>query len=202
MGFIHGKLEHLFCARGQGHFTENDPLATPDDGFNGMTDLVYFDSQIGEHLSGNAFSFTEQSQEKMLRADRGMLEALRFFLCQRQDVTGPFREPVESVKKFRWSGVFSLDNLSKQLSELIKRIVRIGARLVLCMGSNTLPLEVILKIGWRKAVIGTNAIGGELAFVHQATDGDWINVEKLRYFLGSHEMFHARPFLRAKRNYA
>ena len=65
-----------------------------------------------------------------------------------------------------------------------------------------MPLEVILKIGWRKAVIGTNALSGKFAFVHQATDGDWINVEKLRYFLGSHEMFHARPFLRAKRNYA
>ena len=63
----------------------------------------------------------------MLGADRALLEALRFFLCQHQDMTGPFREPVESVKKLRGSRVFSLDDFSKQLSKLIERMVRVGA---------------------------------------------------------------------------
>src|SRR6266446_3004009 len=119
----------------------------------------------------------------MLRANVIVLEALRFFLRQRQDMTGPFREPVESVKKFRWSRVFSLDYFPYQLGELIERIVQAGVRLVSCTSRNALPLEVILKIRRRKAVIGTDAIGGEIAFTDQSADRDRINVQKLRYFL-------------------
>ena len=58
MGFIYGELEHLFRAWGKSNLTENDTLATPDDCFNGMADLVYLDPQIAEHLSGNALPFT------------------------------------------------------------------------------------------------------------------------------------------------
>ncbi len=110
--FIYSKLDHLFCARGKGHFTKNDTPATPDDGFNSRTDLVDFDPQIAEHLSGNALPFTYQSQKKMLCADIIMLEALRFFLRQRQDVMDPVGEEVAASNKIRGSGVFSLDYFS------------------------------------------------------------------------------------------
>src|SRR5260221_1126510 len=127
----------------------------------------------------------------MLRANIIVLEALCFFLRQRQDVTCSFCEPVESARKFRWGRVFSLTYyFPYQLSELIERIVQAGVRLVFCTSRNALPLEVILKIRRRKAVIGTDAIGGEIAFTDQSADRDRINVQKLRSLLCSHYMFH------------
>src|SRR5207245_2802551 len=72
------------------------------------------------------------------------------------------------------------DDFEEQLQE------RIGIRLVSCASSNVLPLEVIGKIGPRKAVIVTNAISRELACVDQAADGDRINLQKRCYFLSSH----------------
>src|SRR6266487_1227052 len=42
--------------------------------------------------------------------------------------------------------------------------------------SCVLPLEVILKIGRGKAVIGTDTIGRKLAFVDQTANRDWINM--------------------------
>src|SRR6266699_3879902 len=132
----------------------------------------------------------------MLRANVIVLEALRFFLRQRQDVTCSFCEPVESAKKLRWGRMFSLAYyFPYQLSELIERIVQAGVRLVSCTSRNALPLEVILKIRRRKAVIGTDTIGGEIAFTDQSADRDRSNVQKLGYFLGSHEMFHDDPIL-------
>src|SRR5258708_36059228 len=104
----------------------------------------------------------------MLGANVIVLEALRFFLRQRHDVTCSFCEPVESAKKLRGGRVFSLAYYPPyQLSELIERIVQAGVRLVSCTSRNALPLEVILKIRRRKAVIGTDAIGGGVAFTEQ-----------------------------------
>src|SRR6266487_375432 len=117
----------------------------------------------------------------MLRTYIVMMEAHRFFLRQCQNVTRPFSEPVEAIHHIRRSCVFPLDDFTKHMGELIKRI----ARLVLCMRSYTLPLEVILQIGERKAIISANAISGKLTFVNQAADGHWINVEQLRQFLRS-----------------
>ena len=57
MCFIHGKLNHFFRARGKSHLTANDTPTTPDDCFNGMTDLVYFNPQVAEHMSGNTLPF-------------------------------------------------------------------------------------------------------------------------------------------------
>src|SRR5260370_29052596 len=117
----------------------------------------------------------------MLRANVIVLEALRFFLRQRQDMTGPFREPVESVKKFRWGRVFSLDYFPYQLGELIEWIVPAGVRLVSCTSRNALPLEIILKTRRSKAVIGTDAIGGQIAFTDHSLDRALINVPQVRH---------------------
>src|SRR5260221_9381965 len=135
----------------------------------------------------------------MLRADRTMLEAQRFFLCQHQDVLDPVGEAIATTNPIRGSCVFPLDDFPEHVGELSKQIARTGVCFVLGRGSNTLPPKVILKIGRGKSVISTNAISGEFAFVHQAADRDWINMEDLRYFLGGHEMFHRSSVLCAKK---
>src|SRR6266498_4591192 len=127
----------------------------------------------------------------MLRTYIVVVEASRFFLRQCQNVTCPFGEPVEAIH-VRRSCMFPLDNFTEHLGELVKWIAR--ACLVLCMGGDTLPLEVILQVGQCKAVIGTDAISGKLTFVNQATDGHWINVEQLRQFLRSLKRFHTILF--------
>src|SRR5260221_7913953 len=135
----------------------------------------------------------------MLRADRTMLEAQRFFLCQHQDMLDPVGEAIATTNPIRGSCVFPLDDCPEHVGELSKRIARTGVCFVLGRGSNALTPEVVLKIGRCKSVISTNAISGEFAFVHQAADRDWINMEDLCYFLGGHEMFHSSSVLHAKK---
>jgi hypothetical protein len=47
--FIHSEFNPLFRAWGEFKLTENDTLVIANDRFNGVTDLVYFDTQIVEH---------------------------------------------------------------------------------------------------------------------------------------------------------
>src|SRR5260221_11068323 len=109
----------------------------------------------------------------MLRADRTMLEAQRFFLCQHQDMLDPVGEAIATTNPIRGSCVFPLDDWPEHVCELSKRIARTGAWFVLGRGSNAQPPEVVLKIGRCKSESSTNALGGEFAFVHQAGDREW-----------------------------
>jgi hypothetical protein len=125
--FIYGKLYHFFRTRSESDLTGNDMPSTPYNRLNGVTYLVYLDAQVSEHLSSNALTLTHQSQQKMFCADVTMLEALRLFLRQRQDVSRPFRKQVEWSHKIRWSHVcFPMDYLPYQLIELIEWISSIG----------------------------------------------------------------------------
>src|SRR5260370_16808578 len=101
----------------------------------------------------------------MRRADRTMLEAQRFFLCQHQDVLDPVGEAIATTNPIRGSCVFPLDDFPEHVGELSKRIARTGVCFVLGRGSNALPPEEVLKIGRPKSLIRTNAITAQIAFL-------------------------------------
>src|SRR5260370_27632560 len=182
--FFHSQDQHHFRARGESHLIGNTLVTTRNERYKGAANLVLFNAQVAEHVKGNPLPLAHQPQKKMLSAQLMVVEAPRFFLCQRQYVTCQFREPVVELDN-QLSRSRVLDDPEKQMHE------RIGLRLVSCASRNVLPLEVIGKIRWRKAVIVTNAISRELAFVDQVADGDRIHLQKLCYFLGSHKLFHS-----------
>src|SRR6266571_969945 len=119
--FIHGQLNHLFSAWRQAELAEHNAVATPNNMLNGLTYLLQFDTQVTQHLSGNAFAFAHQAEQKMLRANVIVVEAMRLFLGQRQHIACSLREFVESltVHQIQRSSVFSLECFAHPLCELI-----------------------------------------------------------------------------------
>ena len=55
--------------------------------------LVEVNSEIAEHVGRDTVAFADQAQQHMLGADVVVVEALRFFLCQPQDLASPLGKP-------------------------------------------------------------------------------------------------------------
>ena len=91
------ELDDLLGARGEADFAEHGAVATADDELDGGTDLVQFDAQVGEHLGRDAIAFADEAEEDVLGADVVVVEAVGFFLRERQDTPRPFGELVESI---------------------------------------------------------------------------------------------------------
>jgi len=62
-------------------------LPTPDDAFHSTAGLPERHTLLREHAGSDAFLFAQQTQQKMLRPDVGVVHPLRFFLSHGQRVT-------------------------------------------------------------------------------------------------------------------
>ncbi len=95
--FINGQLDHLFGAWSQTNFAQHDAVSTSNNKFNGAANLVQFNAQITQYFGGNALSLTYQTKQEMLGADIIVLEALRFFLSQAQNLSGSFGKSIKPI---------------------------------------------------------------------------------------------------------
>src|SRR6266571_4728869 len=89
---IDGKLDDLFGAWSESNCTKDDAISPANYKFNGATNLVQFDTEITQYFCGDTFSFSYKAEQEMFGADVIMLEALRFFLSETQDLPGPLCE--------------------------------------------------------------------------------------------------------------
>ncbi len=94
---INREFDDLLGARGQADFAEDGAVAPPNDEFDGRTDLVELDAEIREDLGGDAVTFAHQPEEDVLGADIVVVEAMCFFLGERQYAPRPFSELVEPI---------------------------------------------------------------------------------------------------------
>src|SRR2546421_9053945 len=94
--FIDGQLDHLFGTRRQADFTRDEVIPTANYIFDGLTCLLEIDSQSREHFAGHALPLPEQAKQQMLGADVVVVEALRLFLGELHDFSGPLGEPVKA----------------------------------------------------------------------------------------------------------
>ena len=83
--FVDGELDDFLGARRQADFAQHGAVAAADDELDGRADLVELDAEVGEHLRGDAVAFADEAQQEVFRADVVVVEALRFFLGERQD---------------------------------------------------------------------------------------------------------------------
>ena len=94
--FVDGQLDHFLGARDHADFAPCDAIPTPNDTFDGLASLLEIDAQPPEHLSGDAFLLSEQTQQQVLSPDVVVLEALSLLLGKLHDVAGSLGEPVEA----------------------------------------------------------------------------------------------------------
>ncbi len=96
-GFVYGQLDYALCPWGQSHLADDRPIAPPDDELHGGPNLGQFDVHVLENARSDALSLAHQTEEKVLRPDVVVVEPLRFVLSERQDLTSPVRELVETI---------------------------------------------------------------------------------------------------------
>ena len=95
--FVDGQLDDLLGARRQADLADDGAVAAADDELDGGADLVQFDAEVGEHLRGDAVALADKAEQQVLGADVVVVEALGFFLGERQNPARSFGELVESV---------------------------------------------------------------------------------------------------------
>ncbi|MNW48685.1 hypothetical protein D3C74_260610 [compost metagenome] len=89
--FIHGQLDDLFGARRISDIGRLF-LSTADQRFHFVLYFLESQTQSDQRLGGNAFTFTDQSEQHMFRPDIVMSQPYGFFLGQRQYLLGTFRK--------------------------------------------------------------------------------------------------------------
>src|SRR5207245_8613199 len=67
-------------------------------GLDLLADFVDLRAKIVQNLGGNAFTFTEQTQELVLCADIAVVRSFCFFLSERQNFLGPLSESLKRIQ--------------------------------------------------------------------------------------------------------
>src|SRR5207253_10642135 len=96
-GLVDGELDDSLRAWGEPDLTDDGPIAASDDELDRRPHLGQLDVHVLEDASRDAFAFTDQAEEQVLRADVVVVEPLGLILGQRQDLAGPIRELVEPL---------------------------------------------------------------------------------------------------------
>ena len=91
------ELNHLLRSRSQTNLTQHGAIAASDDEFNSRSNLSQLHAQVGQHLRRHPVALAHQTEQQMLGADVVVVEALSFFLRQRQDAPRAFSELVKSI---------------------------------------------------------------------------------------------------------
>ena len=96
-GLIDGELDDLLRSWREADLAEDGAVATSNDELDRGADLVQLHAQVGKHLGGDAIAFAHQSEEDVLGADIVVVEAVGFFLCERQHAACALGELVEPI---------------------------------------------------------------------------------------------------------
>ncbi len=94
---IHGQFDDFLGARGKTDLTHHRAVAAADDELDGGADLVQLDAEVRKDLGSDAFSFTNQSEKEVLRADVVVVEAEGLFLGKSKDAPRSLGELVEPI---------------------------------------------------------------------------------------------------------
>ena len=100
-GLVDGELDDALRTRRQADLADNRSVAAPDDELDRGPDFRKLDVHVLEDARRDAFTFPDQAEEEVLRADVVVVEPLRFVLRQCQDLARAIRELVEAVHSSR-----------------------------------------------------------------------------------------------------
>src|SRR2546425_365709 len=92
-GFLDRELENSLGLRRERHFPERERLGEPGEG---ALDFRLYglepEPETLEHRGSDSFAVADQAEKNVLGADKIVTEAARFFSCQDDDPSRPFRE--------------------------------------------------------------------------------------------------------------
>jgi hypothetical protein len=89
------QFENLLGAGGERDVAARSLRSLPDDFDNLAANRLKADSHALEGASGDTFTFVNQAEEDVLRADVVVVEESRLFLSEDDDPAGPIGEPFE-----------------------------------------------------------------------------------------------------------
>src|SRR5690242_11848036 len=95
--FVNRQFNHLLGAWRQADLPQDNPIAPPDDKFDGAAYFVKFNAEVAQNLCGNPLALADEAKEQMLGADVVVVEALCFFLGETQDLPGTLSKFVKTV---------------------------------------------------------------------------------------------------------
>ncbi len=95
--FIEGDLDDLLDAGCRDDLLDDDPLVTTEHGLDRLANNPDLDAEVVENLGGEPFTFAEQAQEQVLRADITVVRSLRFFLGERQNLLSALGKSFERI---------------------------------------------------------------------------------------------------------
>ncbi len=97
VSFIHSEFDHFFGAWGEANFTKNNAISTPNNKFNGATNLVQLNTEVTQNFSGDTLAFAHKTEQQMFCPDVVVLKALGLFLSEAQDFPGSLCKLIKSV---------------------------------------------------------------------------------------------------------
>ena len=97
-GLFDRQLDNTLRARRQRWLSKGRPFAAADGALDRAYNLARLDTQLLEHLDGNAVFLLHKAKQQMLGADMGMVQPQRLFLSQRKHSPRTFREAFEFIR--------------------------------------------------------------------------------------------------------
>jgi hypothetical protein len=94
-GLFDGQLDHFLGTGRQTDIAGYLALAASNDELHRTADLVEINAQVREYFGGNALPLTNQTEEKVLRTNVVVIEALRFLLSELEHFPSPLGEFVK-----------------------------------------------------------------------------------------------------------
>ena len=89
-----------FLARGrQADLADDRAIAAADDELDRGADLGQLDVHVLEDARGDTLALADEAQQQVLGADVVVVEPLRLFLSERQDLARALRELVEAIHR-------------------------------------------------------------------------------------------------------
>jgi len=95
--FINGQLYHFFGAWSQTDFAQHDAVSTTDDAFDCLSNFLEINTKTRKHFGSNALALAHQAKQEMFCSNVVVLEALRFFLGQAQNLSGSFGKSIKPI---------------------------------------------------------------------------------------------------------
>jgi hypothetical protein len=94
---VNSELNHLFGTWREADLTKDNTIATANNKSNGTANFVKLHTEICKYFCSDPFAASDQPEEEMFCSDIVVLEALRLFLSETQDLSGLLCELIKPI---------------------------------------------------------------------------------------------------------
>src|SRR6266566_221475 len=142
--FIHSEFDHLFGARGQTTYTQDNAISPPNNKFNGAANLVQFNTEVTQYFRSDTLAFAHQTKQQVFGADVVVLKALGLFLSKTQDLPGPLGELVKPISVQWLLPIFRLYRLGQLCFVIRHSVSKLKfPQIALCRRCRANPVRVL-----------------------------------------------------------